>query len=446
MQQMPSTPVQVQGRSRGPSLVDRSPKQSKPSGPSPSSMNGLNSHPVKPVEDPPDFVVRPGPAIKRGPQKVAKDARMERTNTSDLKDFFRSTGPDAFDPRAARAMPPPPRTSPKVAKQAPPIIASPVTTPGPSKKPRLKFEPREPTRQGNDTSQLAEFLRDGPPGAHRIPDVDNITVKPRDAQSIASTQDSFITKSVQSSTNSRTGLLDSSRNVGKVSAWEKRGMPPSDEPMGPVRKQRRVKDPYAIDTDSEEEGDDSAVTPRGGGRNEDNEESLLDFLKSAPPPGANMSPAPLDFPGALPKTLQRKPSGPSMRSRFALSGSKGNSKSAASKKSQSESGSRGAPAIYEPPTVNDPHLYSRPNYGTTQPRKASLGATGNPTGRVTNVRAARKQARDSINNTNSVRELADFLRNTEPPPAPTPLPATPPKEEGGFSRMFSRRKKSAAVS
>ena len=424
-------------------------------------MNGLSSHPIpnKSVEEPPDFVIRAGPTIKRGPQLIAKDARMESTNTSDLKDFFRSTGPDLVDPRAARAMPQPAKAGPKAAKKLP-VVAPPIVAPPPkSSKPKLKYQPREATRQGNETSSLAEFFRNGPPGAHRVPDADDITVKPRDAQSIASTQDSFITRSVQSSTNSRTGLLDSSRNAGpKVSAWEKRAVPPSDEAMGPVRKQRRVKDPYAIDTDSEDE-DAIASTPRGG-RNEDNEESLLDFLRSEPPPGATMSPPPLQVASPPPK-LQRKPSGPSMRSRFALSGSKVGSKQTTTNKKQqppNEPGLRAGSTGYGLPMANDPHLYSRPsnnnnNYGTygndpsiRAARQASLGATGNPTGRINSVRAARKQARDSVNNTNSVRELADFLRNTEPPPAPTPLPPTPPKEEGGFSRMFSRRKKSAAVS
>ena len=62
------------------------------------------------------------------------------------------------------------------------------------------------------------------------------------------------------------------------------------------------------------------------------------------------------------------------------------------------------------------------------------------------VRQARKLARDGREDTNSVRDLAEFLRNTAPPPPQPSLPPTPVKEEGGFSRMFSRRKKSATVS
>ena len=458
VQQKNPSPAPVQIRSRGTSLVDRSsPNQTRLSGPSPTSMNGLKSHPVRGSinDDQPDFVIRSGPAVKRGPQMIAEDARMKTTNTSDLKDFFRSTGPDLVDPRAAGSTQQPARQGPKAAKReappvAPPVAASPSTTA--SKKPRLKFEPREPTRQGNDTSSLAEFFRNGPPGAQRVPDANDATVRPQDTHSIVSTQDSFITKSVQSSTNSRVGLLDSSRNAGRGPSWEKRGMPSFDEPMAPVRKQRRVRDPYAIDSD-EDEDDEDVQTPRG--KNEDNQESLLDFLRSEPPPGANTTPPPLDLGNSPARTLQRKPSGPSMRSRFVKGVSKttGNRRGAPS---PSENASRGNQE-YDPirPMANDPHLYSRFTNGPprsysgnppVRPRNTSLGATGAPTARMNNVRAARKQARDSRDNTNSVRELADFLRNTAPPPSPSPLPPLPQKEEGGFSRMFSRRKKSAAVS
>ena len=411
-----------------------------------------------------DFVIHSGPAVKRGPQLVAKDARMERINTSDLKDFFRSTGPDLVDPKAAAA----PQSTPKhglVSK----LKASPAAAPSPSsarmaatsppsstpsKKPRLKFEPREPTRQGNDTSSLAEFFRNGPAGAHRSPDADDITVRPQDTHSIVSTQDSFITKSIQSSTNSRVGLLDSSRNAAKISHWEKRGMPSFDGPAEPVKKRRRPpKDPYAIDSDEDEEDEDDVQTPRG--RNEDNEESLLDFLRSAPPPGANTTPPPLSLGAPPSKSLQRKSSGSNIRSRF----TKGASRSSSNKKGlglTSENHSRGGPER-EPtgPVANDPHLYARPGNGQANvyagntpvgPRKTSLGANDPPNARMNNVRAARKQARDNPDNTSSVKELADFLRNTAPPPAPAPLPPIPQKEESGFSRMFSRRKKSAAVS
>ena len=435
-------------------------------------MNGLKSHPVannsvssKSTEDSQAFVIRSGPAVKRGPQLVAKDARMESTNTSDLKDFFRSTGPDTLDPRTAQQANRGPTKVATVSNPptiAPPIVSPRVSTASTRSKLKPKFEPREPTRQGNDTSMLAEFFRSGgPAGAHRVPDTDDITVRPKDALSIASTQDSFIARSIQSSTNSRTGLLDSSRNAGKMSAWEKRGMPASsDDAMPPIQKTRRPpRDPYALDSDDEDE-DDLVQTPRGA-KIQDNEESLLDFLRSEPPPGANTTPPPLDVGNAPSKTLQRKPSGPSMRQRFTLSGSKSGSKNLGSKRGPVSPNNllpRTNPSsLSTAPAVNDPRPYSKPSNGTgpvfetspqIRPRQTSLGATGAPTGRMNNVRAARKQARDSRDNTDSVRDLAKFLRETGPPPSMTQAPSqtTPPKEEGGFSRMFSRRKKSAQVS
>ena len=71
-------------------------------------------------------------------------------------------------------------------------------------------------------------------------------------------------------------------------------------------------------------------------------------------------------------------------------------------------------------------------------------------GRANGVRPARRQmsARTERDDT-GMGDLADFLKNSGPPEMPPSFPASPPvkdKEEGGFSRMFSRKKsKNAAV-
>ena len=58
---------------------------------------------------------------------------------------------------------------------------------------------------------------------------------------------------------------------------------------GPVRKQRRIKDPYAIDSDDD---DEDTLTALPNGRNVRTEESLQDFLRNSEPPEQN-APQPL---------------------------------------------------------------------------------------------------------------------------------------------------------
>ena len=280
-------------------------------------------------------------------------------------------------------------------------------------------------------------------------DSDEMQGRSRDTHSVASTQDSFMAKSIQSSTNSRTGLLDSARNTSKMNT-----RPIHNEDDGaPVRTRRRVKDPYAIpDSDEDEEEEEEMLhTPKAH-----REESLMDFLNSVPPPQANASPPPLDIPKSAVKSLQRKTSGPSMRSRFA-------------------SGS------HEPPEASkdlplDPNRSGttrgtlvKTAYDSTPPRDEASKHAGNTRSgyvprsqtvrqqyghgsesRANGIRPPRKQmsARTDRDDT-SLGDLADFLMNSAPPEMPPTMPASPPtkeKEEGGFSRMFSRKKsKNAAV-
>ena len=125
--------------------------------------------------------------------------------------------------------------------------------------------------------------------------------------SVASTQDSFApSKMTQSSANSRTGLLDSSNRSALAQRGER-----NDDSLGPTRTQRRLKDPYAIDSDYEET--DGYGTPHPPEREE---ESLADFLRNYDPPSTstNARGAPVTLTGA-PKPA--KQSGPTIRERFA---------------------------------------------------------------------------------------------------------------------------------
>ena len=418
-------------------------------------MNGLRANPTSDVPITP-FLVRAGPPVKRGPQLIAKDARMERTNTSELKDFFRSTGPESGAPGIVQRQP---------AKPTPSISNSTRSAP--------KYEPREPVaRSQNDTAMLAEFFRQGPPGAAKVPArliADDFAGRFRDAPSVASTQDSFVARSIQSSTNSRVGLLDSTRayNNNKASssaAWEKRGPQYAADDAGlPKRKQRRIRDPYAIDSDSEDDMDTG--TPRAA-QPQENEESMVDFLRNAEPPSSGTISSPVSPP--INGRSKKVSGGRALKSRLGSTSRKQNSARTVSTPT----------SVYKPNASNYSDFQSNSYASLRQQQQPSSNrtyASENFNGDISKtngngVRQARKLARDGREDSTSVRDLAEFLRNTEPPPS-SPLPPLPPiptriRDDhtggsnggggssggsggggggGGFTRMFSRRKKSVAA-
>ncbi|MCJ1415237.1 hypothetical protein MMC32_001568 [Xylographa parallela] len=450
------------------------------------------------------FVIHSGPSLKRGPQPVARDARVESENIRDFADFIRSTGPEQ-----TKSLPKPPvlrptsgprpqsavngarsqrtsqstvpRTVGKTTSGLNPIIAPLISENKLIKKGGPRLQARDATISRTDeTSDLIDFIRQGPPGErtegnHRIPrtvapfrntmdsdEIRNLNGKAKDTNSLASTQDSSFTKSLHSSVNSRTGLLDSSsRQTPKAynqPAAEKRPARYED-PVQPVRKQRRVRDPYAIDSDSD--GDDESHTPKP----QQKEESLLDFLNSVPPPQASNSPPPID----VSRSTARKNS-TSVRSRFTRS----SSSSTAIKQPPTKSLPLKSASIINPDQRVKNDAARSPSYGvpredpahlTQQPHskpetyKPSSAANGAHMDRPRGVVAqslgrpvqARPAARDDMD---SMRDLADFLKNSGPPEQPTVTGAghaygkggVPEKEEGGgFSRMFSRRKRGAGI-
>ncbi|KAI4253692.1 MAG: hypothetical protein L6R42_007482, partial [Xanthoria sp. 1 TBL-2021] len=267
-------------------------------------LNGLRSNPTatsKPAaiqtsapsqETPktPSQYSRPTPA--RSPQGAPRDAQLDSETTQDFADFIRSTGPEAVsgrDPtrdrgvapsanmaRPTKAMSPEQRSTsaastgrkitkpnPSLAKSPPPVAHTP-----PAKRPTSRLQAREPTYGPTHNEDLLEFLKQGPvdhqgvekrqapsPVASVVPQNPHVPTNLRDRfsdntrSSVASTQDSaFANRSIRS-TNSRTGLLDSSR--GSFGGSPPLSQKPSrfDEPSQAARKQRRLKDPYAVDTD-----------------------------------------------------------------------------------------------------------------------------------------------------------------------------------------------------
>lgn len=290
-----------------PGHVEALPVGQKPRSPV-EGMNGLRANPPEPMtvpQTPSTSVVkaRPGNSEQHPPtspaaksfrsQHKARDPIIERPSTRDLADFAKSTGPEnpgqLSKPVSANS------TQPKRTNSAVP-----------------RFQARDPVVKGA-SSDLIDFIREGPPrakgdGAHRIPrtvapfrntmDSDDINAlgpppDPAGRTSGSSNRDgSIVTKST---VNSRTGLIDStnrtpvipanSSNYGAAQA-PKRTMGGQAQPK---RKQRRVRDPYAIDIDSDDEIENVVSKPP-----KYEEESLMDFLRNtSPPPNQEHQPQPL---------------------------------------------------------------------------------------------------------------------------------------------------------
>jgi hypothetical protein len=226
---------------------------------------------------------------------LPREPRVMTDDTRDFADFMRSTKPTAE-----------PTLVPLVRTQASdPNLnkAKPQTAQPPRPFSRQKLVPREPDIKGGGSGDLIDFIREGPPsthgqGEHRIPR----TVAP--FRSTADSDDlkdlgSFIqtgttpTGSMTSKTARMTGA-----NTASLPQNTRAGPPSSGSGMPPiVRKSRRVKDPYAIDSDDE----DDYLTSLPPSRSQQQEESLADFLKNNEPPKAN-APAPVISMGSRPQT------------------------------------------------------------------------------------------------------------------------------------------------
>ena len=442
----------------------------------------------------------------------------------DFADFIRSTGPESLPTHTVR-----PVLSGTLKKERPgsstsqlgprkltkaPSVTSPKqsyagTPPKPEVAPKRtasKLQAREATITNNNaTADLADFLRSGPDGldgprggqrsgAHVQPaTTSNNYVNGRQAvgsgTSVASTQDSFApSKMTQSSTNSRTGLLDTSNRAQPSSPGAGRNTSaPSprsiEQSPAQARKQRRVRDPYPIESDDDE--NDSTLLPP-----EREEESLSDFLRNyTPPPAAAALPPPIGISGAphpakqsvplkeriqrniavipdyrpLPPKAPKKPSSSksppqsnesrrkSQRENSNNSGSSPLSSASRPSANRDVSSSNQAPKL---PPINpramSPHLVSQngSKIDSYKPTQATYAK------HMQRRPKQQLQARDEHGalsgppQSGGMGDLADFLRETEPPPPSGPVggmrPMSPTKEKeesSGFGRMFSRRKK-----
>ncbi|EON98821.1 hypothetical protein UCRPA7_5659 [Phaeoacremonium minimum UCRPA7] len=459
-----------------PAEIKRSTSVSRPT--------GLNSHPVS---DSPSSGRLAGPVPRappvsmqnrnRGSGPQARDARVPRESLADFAEFIRATGPPGESGPAAYG-----RGASAVRNASGPIPvtaktsidsgrASTATNPN-----RHRYEAREPVvNNRDDNSDLIDFIRRGPPSAHnpRIPrtvapfrttmDSDQLqgavggkavdAMLPDIRHSQASTNVTDMSMpSVQSSINSQSALLGSSSSRNKPLPQQSKNQFDDDD-MLPKRKQRRVRDPYAIDFSDEEEDDLFEETPRR--KAPPKEESLIDFLKNAPPP-PETSPVPFNIQQAqaqnapLPK---KKASASSLIARFGRTNSS-HGKAPGSpttirgmmdfRSSSSRSGSisngRHVPIQANAPPVRN--QYGGGNYGAT-----SGGVSGmNSSSMGGRVPMKKFQARDATPMpSRETSDLAEFLRNSEPPPSMTASPygGSADQDTNGFAKVFARRKKAS---
>ncbi|PLB40084.1 uncharacterized protein BDW47DRAFT_102217 [Aspergillus candidus] len=288
------------------------------------------------------------------------------------------------------------------------------------------------TSKGDETSDLIDFIREGPPtsGAHRIPrtvapfrdtmDSDDLQSLEHGAadqahSSATSTRANSMVAPSTGSTGSRTGLVESSSRTTTQSGPPKRysimpvGQAISEENPFPMRTQRRVRDPYAIDLSDEDEELEELLME--GAKPPPQEESLADFLRNAPPP-ADSAPQPLliNSSTAPPRSSGGMSSASSMRSRILRSGP--TAKSSRSSLRQQPPEPVPAPATY----ATKVGMERNAGLATVSERRTETGG------------------------------LADFLRNTGPPEPPANRASTyggrsKDSSSSSLSRFLSRRKK-----
>jgi hypothetical protein len=398
----------------------------------------------------------------------ARGARTDRNSTRDIADFLRSTGPDgdlAFVERENGARRANGATAPKVSNAGrtngissttdlrsndPRRVLSSASTN--SSRTRVRLEARDAAvPYGHHSSDLADFIRQGPPnGQNRVIANGGSTRPTRTSSRTAPVIDRksaaapAVQKSSQASpVQSRAQLAPSSSHSASKSIESR-----DDDPPVPKRTQRRVRDPYALDSDSEDEETLQPVQPVK------REESLLDFLSSAPPPNP-AEPKPFTS-SATGKVLQSRPQENGNIVSFGRFGRKDSKTSTQlNGKRGSISGSSGAvqpnqsrvtntaPQISLPPPGRSSPLFNesnglgmdnyRPNAsrGSERAQPSRSGSRGNG--------APAYQARGARMDSGRMTDFADFLR-TSGPPTSTSTYAPPVKDQGGFSKMFRRKK------
>ncbi|EXJ73378.1 uncharacterized protein A1O5_03138 [Cladophialophora psammophila CBS 110553] len=447
-----------------------------------SAKDGLRANPPTPTTTRLSQPQTPGQQSAGSPSKPKnrlgepREARMVRNNTRDLADYARSTGPEhetqlpkLLSPRPATAQTS--RTDLSLREKVFGVDNEnrPSTTSG---KPmsRLKYQARDARGPRTaESSDLIDFIREGPPraaGEHRIDrnvapfrttmdsdDLNALAPPPElDAKgrnSDGSAQESAMTvKSMPSSMNSRTGLLESTNRAGgkftnglgpSATAISKQPVIPETDGM-PKRTRTKVKDPYAIDYSDEEDEMEEIYDPP---KRRTGEESLVDFLRNtAPPPGMTTQPILAAIPNPTqpdPASMVRQSTNSSKLKDFLPGGS-----ASSAKNNPHASG-------------NDATTTTRPTNGARaeSPHLTQVGSKMDKYRPTTTTHAAhveknrqkmRVQPRDATTNLNGggTADLAAYLKSSGPPlgmneKPPQKFVGLGQKDQAGFLKFFQRR-------
>ncbi|KAF7925333.1 hypothetical protein BELL_0732g00060 [Botrytis elliptica] len=445
-----------------------------------SKHTGLHSHPPSDVSKNTTSLKgtsRPSTGSSRVRANVQpRDARIERDSLGDFSDFIRSTGPavpfkkedihsrSSSSAASETSRPITSSTFHKGTNGTPRNVSSSIPRVGPAAtlptrsassagragRPN-KLQARDATVGKDSITDLIDFVRAGPEevGGHRIPrtvapfrstmDSDQMSSFAGGKAIDASLPDSrYSQASTYTSTNhsvsSQTGLLNGASRANKPMPTQSGMNFDDEEDMMPKRKTRRVRDPYAIDISDEEDDDEFEPSSRPAPIKE---ESLADFLRNVPPPP---SPKMTSVFAEPPKPPKKKAS---FSSRFTRSGS---TSQVQPPKTSHSANSRTAPTKHTPLAPINPQFNAPPAVGSSQgnySRQPELPRATSGSNVVRKPYESREPAPMKFRSQTS--DLADFLRNSEPPPSIEPKPFVHAKEESSFaSRFFGRRKKSTA--
>jgi hypothetical protein len=303
------------------------------------------------------------------------------------------------------------------------------------------------------------------------------TIQVRDMNEVRGSQASttvtdYSMPSVQSSINSQTELLRKQGANGQGPSYGGAASASNnfDDMPIPKRKTRRVRDPYAIDLSDEEDDmlEDVEATPKAASRRtQPKEESLADFLR-------NYTPAPEPVRAPVPPVNQpkKKASAPSLMARFASRrgsvtnlGSQGNSKMpppvpqssysamnssrpVASRAGSVASAKTSATGRHVPIQASMPPGVDKynPGYGAVPSSLSGNGARP-PVSMLNGSRVQMKRFEPrepaSAPTRSATSDLADFLRNSGPPPGTVVQDPYPVPQNDVKSGFFGRRKKAS---